>query len=344
LRHDFNMTIASSQILSQPKNQNHLFWALLLSVLIHLLFVFIFKLPSSSPAPAPLEITLYPITKHQKQIVSPSEAKPVDIPVESNLLSDKNTFTKIESIKHGIEDAGVNTPPTQASKTINPSSKQPTPTKQKAEAHAPTLKLKPIEINNQLASISRGATDTETKQADNKQENKVSDTERETQFQSAVPFRVLSLPGTQLGQRGISDVLPTIQDGDVTLLNTKADQYAVFVRRIALQVFGGLRKHSWQNVSRGELRRIENYAIVEAIMSKQGKLIRSELLQSSGSPLFDRALIDSVKDGAWDQNPPAGAESVDSNIHFYFQARTWSQLAPNGANERRWIRLGTGLK
>ena len=43
------------------------------------------------------------------------------------------------------------------------------------------------------------------------------------------------------GNSGSTDYLPNLPDGDITLLNTKADHFAVFVRRVAARVFAALR-------------------------------------------------------------------------------------------------------
>src|SRR5690606_20546577 len=51
-----------------------------------------------------------------------------------------------------------------------------------------------------------------------------------------------------IGASGAPDHLPSLPDGDITLLNTKANQFAVFVRRVATQVFGELRLTGWESL------------------------------------------------------------------------------------------------
>lgn len=150
-----------------------------------------------------------------------------------------------------------------------------------------------------------------------------------------------------VGMSGTNDYLPNLPDGDITLLNTKADMFAVFVRRVALQVFGQLRSVGWDNMSSSDVRAIAKDSTVRAVLSKQGALLRVTLEDASGSRRFDDVLLDAVKLGAKDPNPPNGAEATDGNIHFIFKARSWSRFASDPRSgapmERRWLLLATGL-
>jgi hypothetical protein len=143
---------------------------------------------------------------------------------------------------------------------------------------------------------------------------------------------------------GSPDYLPGIPDGEITMLNAKADRFAPFVRRVAEQVFGLVRKFQWHTLPAQEVRRIEEFTSVEAVMSPAGKLIEVNLLEPSGSASFDRLIARSVREGANDQNPPAGAAAEDGNIRFIFRSRCWSRPGAGGAGESRWLLLATGLR
>ncbi|RMG43853.1 MAG: energy transducer TonB, partial [Candidatus Dadabacteria bacterium] len=151
-----------------------------------------------------------------------------------------------------------------------------------------------------------------------------------------------------LGLSGSPDYLPSLPDGDLTLLNTKASRFAVFVRRVATQVFSELRQSGWERLSAGDIMSMQGFSTVRAVISKDGKLLRIEPLESSGSSRFDSVLFEAAKRGAADPHPPAAAAASDGNIHFIFKARSWVRIYSDprtGArNERRWLLLATGLE
>ena len=170
-----------------------------------------------------------------------------------------------------------------------------------------------------------------------------SDAERAKELREYEPFRNPNARNIWTGKKGAPDYLPTIQDGDVTLLNTKADRFAVFVRRVALQVWGSLRQRTWNDLNAQSVLYLQDFAIVEAVMSPQGKFISVELRTSSGVQRFDSAVLEAAKLGAWDQNPPAAARGADGNIHFVFQSRLWVRRSPDSVGQQRWLLLSTGL-
>jgi hypothetical protein len=151
-----------------------------------------------------------------------------------------------------------------------------------------------------------------------------------------------------IGSAGVSDHLPSLPDGDITLLNAKANTYAGFVRRVAVQVFGQLKSKGWERLSAQELRALSDVTTVEAVLSPEGNLIRTVIISSSGSAAFDAVVNQSVAAGTRDPNPPPGARANDGQIHFIFKARSWSQVGVNARNglpsERRWLLLATGLE
>ena len=150
-----------------------------------------------------------------------------------------------------------------------------------------------------------------------------------------------------LGSYGSSMYLPNLPDGDMTMLNTKAEYFAVFVRRVATRVFSELRLSGWENLSREDIYQTNSFSEIEATMSLKGDIINVALLSSSGSFSFDDILKRAVKTAGKDSNPPSNAKAADGLIHFIFQAKSWSKMGtnPNGSlGERRWLLLSTGLK
>ena len=142
---------------------------------------------------------------------------------------------------------------------------------------------------------------------------------------------------------GQSDFLPSIPDGEITFLNAKANAYAIFVRRVALQVFGALRKHSWSSLGRRDIASASSTTTIRATLSAKGKLLGIEQLSSSGSKGFDAVVKRASQEGAWDHNPPAGAKAGDGKIYFIFKSRSWTRAGAGSHRERRWILLSTGL-
>lgn len=200
----------------------------------------------------------------------------------------------------------------------------------------PTLRLTEREMQAALQKHAPAASTSRESSA--RDEN-----ERARKFRATQPFKPSFTANIFRGNYGTADHLPSIPDGDITLLNAKADRYAVFVRRVALQVFGALRKLNWAELSSGELNRLNDFVTVEAVMSKSGKLLSVSLRESSGSSSFDQIARKAAELGTWDQNPPDGSADADGNIHFIFKSRSWSRALPNGLSEQRWLLLGTGL-
>jgi hypothetical protein len=164
-----------------------------------------------------------------------------------------------------------------------------------------------------------------------------------------VPFSRPFGSGAQIfGEFGSNDFLPNLPDGDITLLNAKASKFAVFVQRVATRVFSTLRSSGWGALSQSDIRAIQTFSTIRAVLSPEGTLIRVTLETPSGSRSFDEVLQISITNGASDPHPPEGARAADGNIHFIFKAKSWSQVAPsrggNGIAERRWLLLATGLE
>ena len=131
----------------------------------------------------------------------------------------------------------------------------------------------------------------------------------------------------------------------VELLDHQLDgRFAVFVRRVALQVFGNIRRSQWHSLSRGTVNLARSFVTFEAILSPQGDLVKVLFRDTSGAANFDAVVKAAVDQGAWDKNPPSGALAADGNIHFVFKAKIWSTIVGGDRpSERRWILLSTGL-
>lgn len=145
---------------------------------------------------------------------------------------------------------------------------------------------------------------------------------------------------------GVQDYLPTVSDGEITMLNAKADKYATFVRRVAEQVFAQIKSGGFLGLSIAELQRLDGPVRFRAVLSPKGELLRVETIFSSSRTGFDEVVKKAVERGARDPNPPKEAVAADGNFHFLFesQARGWVEESSRGRNERRWLLLSTGLE
>ncbi|NMC62459.1 MAG: hypothetical protein GYA55_04755, partial [SAR324 cluster bacterium] len=163
------------------------------------------------------------------------------------------------------------------------------------------------------------------------------------------PFSRPSGSGARfLGDSGITDYLPNLPDGDITLLNTKANKFAVFVSRVATQVFSQMRAGGLESISTQEILKASDFNVVRARLSLKGELLSLIVEKSSGSKRFDDILLSSARLGAKDPNPPADAASSDGSIQFIFQSRIWGEISSSPRSgmpfRRIWLLLATGLE
>lgn len=355
-------------ISSHSRFDPYLGWGLVCSLFAHVAFAVVLTQRTLSP-PAPTLFTVdvipeLPRTSPQRpapsrQIVStPDLPESTESPKVTRLEAEKDFATPKESIKRGIDrsagpvvakSSGQPQPPSPLNAQRSRSAaaeKKPNPApKQSTESKAPVQKITQLALDRS-ALLEKFSLPT-TKSSSSKRLDLNERTGGEGK-----EYRAFSRPAGSgaafLGVAGVPDYLPNLPDGDLTLLNTKANLFAVFVRRVATQVFAQLRANGWESLSAGDINSISDFVRLKAVVSPEGKLLRAELLQSSGSARFDAALKAAAELGARDPNPPKGAVAADGNIHFIFQSRSWVRFgtAPRtGAPvERRWLLLGTGLE
>ena len=343
--------------------------AILASLAIHITVILVFyKAQSSHSRPTPeivFSAELIPNPVPPKPIVKPAPSQIVAPPQKSEQppVEQKQIFESEQdnaSIKQQIrrgEDGQAsqqknnleqqNSKASQISKQVSQEklklkeiSKPIEAPKEKEIAKADSSNLN-LKLKLDSSSLAELAADTAAKKESQTTEEKIQEAIQSAQSEN-------QRSAINLKRSGSQDYLPDIPDGEVTLLNTKANKYAVFVRRVASQVFSNLRGSGWHSLSARDIRAINQDGVFEAILSPKGNLISVKLTTTSESARFDQVLQSAIQKGAKDPNPPNGAEADDGNIHFIFQARSWVQIQPSprtGApNERRWLVLGTGLE
>lgn len=341
------------------------------SILLHIaLFYIIFSSkPPPPPLPTAIDVSIVPATAiaPKKQIISPSNQPPSKPPESTTRLSDIDSRAEIEKIQRG-DGGGIPGKPLER-QPEPPSPQKPAPQQPKADSVKPP-QPEPVKSPSKMQEkpIEKPAP-THNKRDLHLSDLKLDDATLAQKFGTTPKSPAEQKPSTQSQQKleqyqafsrppgsgaaflrsaGISDHLPNLPDGDITLLNAKANQYAGFVRRVAVQVFTQLRTQGWEKLSAQQLHRLSDFTTIEAILSKDGTFLSAKLVESSGSDAFDSVVHQSVKQGASDPNPPPGAEARDGRIHFIFKARSWSQIGANrrsGApTEYRWLLLATGLE
>ena len=323
-------------------------------------------------------------TKNQslpQQIVETSQSKQVEVPPpDAKLLTERNAHTDKEQVKRGDSQAGqqvskvtkpVDQPPQKESARNTRSGAKSDAPKERALNFEPRKKKsdqsdpktapspsKPSEPKPRIKSFSLDEQTLLDKFSDSsKNANRVDvQTKQElgigsgvTSLRNYAPFSRPMGSGAQfIGRFGTNDMLPSLPDGDITLLNEKADQFAVFVRRVATRVFSALRSSGWETLSAAEIASLQNFATVRVELSPSGEPIRIAALESSGSTRFDGVLSAAARQGARDPHPPQAAAAANGNIIFLFKARSWVEGAVNrrtGAPvERRWLMLAVGLE
>ncbi len=123
---------------------------------------------------------------------------------------------------------------------------------------------------------------------------------------------------------GIAAALPSVRDGDVTLLNTRAHQFAPFVRRVAGRVFQHLVIALHEAARKGVAGSGDEIGVVHATMSADGRYLQAELRQAHSDTRMaaPRVLLGLVGPRTFfDENPPPGAVGADGDIHFELQVR-----------------------
>jgi outer membrane biosynthesis protein TonB len=321
-------------------SRNHVV-GIIISLFLHIGLAFLLFVPSAvKQANRPVNtVTIVPAktleTKKQRIIVPDIQTDTVEKPQDTNQLSARNVSVKKEMVNRKVKMPSKS--PRQKSSVDKiprkPSghSRQPQPDikTKTSKTNYPQLNLN---LDTSLLNISP-----------NKPAAKHHDTSIRP-FSRAANSGAVFLDSPTLDSH--NTYIKDLPDGDLTLLNSKAYKYAVFVQRVAIRVFAALRRTGWMTLSKDQIDRISRNTVILASLDKQGRVVAIKLTENSGSPQFDEA-VKSAAQSASDPNPPLTARNESGNIVFEFHARTWSQITPGkrgGLNERRWLYLGTGLQ
>jgi hypothetical protein len=288
--------------------------------------------PEAAPAQPAKEPPPRALPLPEQQIVSPSEGGEEKAPEKTRLLSDRDTTVKEQSIRRGEPAPGAASRPEQAreGRRSGSSGKEDQPPPRERHESPPTeiasLRKLPgldelLPRASRLASEGYGRSGKEGESADGES------VEKRDLLKSGEGWQAATT------RPGALDFLPDVREGDITLLNTKAELFSPFVRRVAVRVFGHLVILLRRQLE-GLTASTREFVTVEAIMNKHGDLVSLEVKDRSVSSSLsvDRSLQRACHDGFFDRNPPAGAESADGKIHFLLHTRVATLTGPDGRN------------
>ncbi|MFM7144302.1 MAG: energy transducer TonB, partial [Alphaproteobacteria bacterium] len=139
-------------------------------------------------------------------------------------------------------------------------------------------------------------------------------------------------PGFFGGPRGTFDSLPGVAQGSLTMLNTKADRFAPFVRRVGTRVFQNLLIFQRQNLGINDILAAHEPVTVRCILDREGHLRDVRVEDRSGSLAVDQTLTDALREAAFDSNPPPSAANANGEFEFVFVSQIQAQLGngPSG--------------
>ncbi len=318
--------------------------------------------PATKPEPRPAP----PQAKPVEQIVSPSDQENDQPPLGRAFLSDRDNRVEQETIRRGNPDAGAPpqpqpeervaalppaAPKPEAKPAPKPEAKPaPKPQAKPAPKPAPAARAKapsgqrraaqgpptdpargrgetvperlpglnelfapPAEVLAKAGLDPFGETD-KRRQADDPRKDLV----------SAPP----PAPGLFGGPRGSFDYLPDVAQGNLTMLNTKADRFAPFVRRVGTRVFQNLLIFQRHNLEPSDIIAANDVVTARVTLDRHGKLKSLKIEDHSGSMAVDQTLIDALRQAAFDDNPPPSAANPDGEYEFIFQAQLIAGVGP----------------
>lgn len=326
---------------------------ILLSLGVHISFFFLLRqqvipfYPQIDPSEV-IDVSVEPLRQKEeplkRQIIENSESEKITPKEPTNKESDQDTYAPKEQIKRGEQNSGIPLPAQKQQKIIKPSEEKKIERNQVEPKEKSSAKVQHPQKNLSLKDLSLSSSEL----MGTLQSSKSSDLSKKEISQNYKAFsRPMGTGALFMVQSGSADYLPNLPDGDITLLNAKANQFAVFVRRVAVQVFTQIRSLGWDNLSASQIEAIKNDTTIIATMSASGAFISAKLESSSSSGKFDEIILQATKNGTKDSNPPAGAKSDSGDIRFIFKSRSWVEMVNRPGtppSERRWILLSTGLE
>ena len=296
------------------------------------------ELPQPEPPKPPEPERKIPLPE---QIVQQPDEGKNEVPPDTRFKSDRDTKVEKEQVKRGEPKPGESQP--EAKPVAKPAPKKPPapPAPPRPARNAPQPGRQPQRVAK-LPSLDRLLPNA-VRLA---QEGYGQPPEVVQDVPDQRPNRSLSSGNDGLfiptGPVGTLDYLPDVREGDITLLNTKAEVFAPFVRRVAVRVFQNFWISLKKELTSAPLT-AEEQIEAEAVMDARGEMIAFTITRRSSRITLasDRRLQQACNVAFFDRNPPPGARWEDGNIHFLFATAIQSAGGPQAAF---WVQLAAGLK
>jgi hypothetical protein len=345
--------------MNAPSGRRPFALAIALSALLHLLVFLVMPLPEGGARAVmepPLEVALLPPeTRPQapapapRQMVAPPDRINDRASENPRFESDRDNTVEHETVNPGVPNPGAEAPPAPKAppqqRAVAPDRPPPASPRQMARRPAPPPRPEAPEPKHAPAL-----------------DDLFASTEELVAAQRAAPQQALSAEDSGTGRRrlalavppvapewalagprGTLDNLPDIQRGSVTLLNTKANEFSPFVRRVGERVF----QHLIIRQRRLELQQIltaRHPVQMRVILDRRGKLKSVRIDEQSGSATMDDTLSDALNTAAFDNNPPPAAANTNGDFEFVFQAQLRAyQPGAGGGTGRIESRLSVAL-
>ena len=252
----------------------------------------------------------------ERQIVSPPDAGLNQLPPETRFLSDRDVTVEEEMVKRGEPEPGSEEmDQEEPDKLANEASELPPTDADTASEQAEQLAALP-RLEQLLPSALQLAEEGYGQASESSEAAEATEAEEEP---GPLSSGTAWLPATD--QPGTLDFLPDVREGDITLLNTKAELNAPFVRRVAVRVFQHLVILLRHEIKLSVASTKESVT-AEAIMNRQGDMVSVMVSDQSTKGVLSthRKLRQACSTGFFDRNPPPSAEAEDGNIHFVLRA------------------------
>jgi hypothetical protein len=296
------------------------------------------ELPQPEPPKPPEPEKKIPLPE---QIVQQPDAGQNQVPPDTRFKSERDTKVEKEQVKRGEPKPGESQPEAKPAKPAPkkapapPAPRRPQPARNAPSGRESQRVAKLPSLDRLLPDAVRLA-----------QEGYGQPPEVVQDVPDQRPNRALSAGNDGLfiptGPVGTLDYLPDVREGDITLLNTKAEVFAPFVRRVAVRVFQNFWISMKKELTSAPLT-AEEQIEAEAVMDARGEMIGFTITRRSSRVTLasDRRLTQACNVGFFDRNPPPGARWEDGNIHFVFVTAIQSAGGPQPAF---WVQLAAGLK
>lgn len=265
--------------------QNLLLWFLIISLLIHLILVFLSRQLTLFPEPAEPERVIVQMRSRELDIpLRPELDKPREKPAER--LAEQNQVVEEEMAPKGDSTDDMR-PDSAAPPVQQPQQKVMAPQPEKAEPKAETkAEPKPQGTRPSVVKQEQAVESVE----------KAPETPPQEQAQPVPDLNsLLQLPQTTVARmedQWRQKYRDNVKEGDAVWLDTEQDILSSFFRRLRNGIY-----NVWNYPASAARAGQEGVCLLSMTFLKDGTLKEVKLLESSGTPILDKAAIAAVRKG-----------------------------------------------